>query len=84
MFATDVSTNEMGDLVKMQLTEGGSWSVNTFNVIGSNAHKVTYTMPKTKTYVMEPDMTYVNQARSLIQKVVNGETLSEQDLEVKK
>ncbi|MCI5857004.1 MAG: LCP family protein [Agathobacter sp.] len=84
MFATDVTTTEMGDLVKMQLSDGGTWNVQTFAMDGEGKKRTTYSMPKTKAYVMEPNFDYVEYAKQLIQKVMDGETLTEDDMKFKK
>lgn len=84
MFTTDVTTQEMGDLVKMQLSDGGTWNVQTFAMSGEGRKSTTYSMPKSKSYVMEPDFDYVAYAKQLIQKVMDGETLTEEDVKFKK
>lgn len=84
MFSTDVTTQEMGDMVKMQLSDGGTWNVQTFAMIGEGKKKTTYSMPKLKSYVMEPNFDYVAYAKELIQKVMNGEILTEEDMKFKK
>ncbi len=84
MFATDVTTTEMSDLVKMQLSDGGTWNVQTFAMDGEGKKRTTYSMPKTKAYVMEPNLDYVTYAQQLIQKVMDGEVLTEDDMKFKK
>ena len=84
MFTTDVTTTEMGDLVKMQLSDGGTWNVQTFAMDGEGKRSTTYSMPKTKAYVMEPNFDYVTYAQQLIQKVMDGEVLTEDDMKFKK
>jgi anionic cell wall polymer biosynthesis LytR-Cps2A-Psr (LCP) family protein len=82
MFATDVSTSEISSLVKMQLSDGATWNVQTFAMDGEGKKRTTYSMPKTKSYVMFPNETYVDYAQKLIQRVLDGEVLTEDDMTV--
>lgn len=83
MFATNASSDEISNLVKMQLAEGGSWTIQSFSMIGSNSRKTTYTTPKHKSYVMVPDEQYVTRAKELIDKVMSGQEITDDDLKVK-
>jgi LCP family protein required for cell wall assembly len=82
MFSTDVSTTEIGNLVKMQLSDGASWNVQSFTVSGEGKKRTTYSMPNLKSYVMLPDDNDVAYARKLIQKVYDGDVLTEDDMTV--
>jgi LCP family protein required for cell wall assembly len=82
MFATDVSTGEISNLVKMQLSDGSSWNVQTFAMDGEGKSRTTYSMPKTKSYVMFPNEEYVAYAKTLIQRVMDGEVLTDDDMKV--
>jgi LCP family protein required for cell wall assembly len=82
MFSTDVSTTEIGNLVKMQLSDGASWNVQTFTVSGEGTKRTTYSMPRLKSYVMIPDDDDVAYAKKLIQKVYDGDVLTEDDMTV--
>jgi LCP family protein required for cell wall assembly len=82
MFSTDVSTTEIGNLVKMQLSDGASWNVQTFTVSGEGKKRTTYSMPRLKSYVMLPDENDVAYAKTLIQKVYDGAVLTEDDMTV--
>lgn len=81
MCATDVSSNDMSEFVKMQLSDGGEWNIKSFAVTGTNGKNYTYSMPNKRSYVMNPDTQKVQTAQSLIQKVMNGETLTDADVE---
>jgi anionic cell wall polymer biosynthesis LytR-Cps2A-Psr (LCP) family protein len=80
MFSTDVSSSEIGSLVKMQLSDGASWNVQTFSMDGEGTRSTTYSMPKTKSYVMIPNDEYVAYAKQLMQRVLDGEVLTEDDM----
>lgn len=80
MCATNVSSDEMAELVKMQLEDGAEWNIQTYAVTGGNAKKTTYTSPTSKRYVMTQDKEKVAKAKSLIKKVMDGEILTEDDV----
>lgn len=77
MFATNVSSSDMGELVKMQLDDGSDWNVVSYGVFGKGKKMTTYTVPNKKAYVMLQDEAEVAKAKALIDKVYNGETLTE-------
>jgi LCP family protein required for cell wall assembly len=78
-FETNVSYNLIADLVKKQLNEGGSWQVLSYSVDGTGATKKPYSMSQ-NAYVMVPDTATVEKATSLMQKVQNGEILTDADV----
>jgi anionic cell wall polymer biosynthesis LytR-Cps2A-Psr (LCP) family protein len=82
MFSTNVSTTEIGNLVKMQLSDGATWNVQTFSMTGEGKNLTTYSMPKLRSYVMLQDESYVAYAQKLIQRVFDGEVLTEEDMTV--
>ena len=82
MFVTNMTTTEMSELVKMQLSDMAEWNVNSFSVNGTGASRTTYTMPSKRSYVTVPDMATVTKAQELIDKLYAGETLTEADMEL--
>lgn len=80
MFATDLTQGEMSSLVNLQLDEGGAWNIKSYGVTGKGQNNYTYSMPKRKLYTMIPNEQEVAQAKLLIQKVMKGETLTDEDL----
>lgn len=81
MFATNISSTEISELVKMQLADGGSWNIKSFSVTGTGDSRITYSDPSRELYVMHPDQASVNHASELIEKVYEGEVLTDEDLE---
>lgn len=81
MCATDVSSDAMSEFVKMQLDEGGEWNIKSYAVSGAGSKNYTYSLPNKKQYCMIPDEEKVTKAKSLVQKVMNGETLTDADVE---
>lgn len=80
-FNTNLTSNQISELVKMQLSEGGSWQVLSYTVNGTGDSSTTYSMPNQKSYVMIPDQTTVDCASDLIKRVLAGEVLTEADLQ---
>jgi LCP family protein required for cell wall assembly len=80
MFSTNLSSSAMSELVKMQLTDMASWNVKTFAVSGTGNSRTTYSMPSQRSYVMIPDEEEIAYAKELVDKVIDGEILTDQDL----
>jgi LCP family protein required for cell wall assembly len=82
MFATNMTSEEMASLVRMQLTDMASWDVKTFSVSGTGSSQTTYSMPTKRSYVMYPDEAQVSYASSLVDKVMAGQRLTDADMEM--
>ncbi|MGN0353019.1 MAG: LCP family protein [Roseburia sp.] len=80
-FNTNLTSEQISELVKMQLSEGGGWQVLSYTVNGTGDSSTTYSMPNQKSYVMIPDQTTVDCASDFIKRVLAGETLTEEDLQ---
>ena len=80
MFKTNLTMDELSMLVKMQLSDMASWDILTYSVGGTGAYRVTYSAPGMKLYVMIPDDEDVAHATDLIDRVIAGEILTEEDL----
>lgn len=82
MFTTSMATSDISALVKMQLSDVASWNVKTFAVSGKGGSQKTYTMPGARSYVMYPDERQVSYAKLLVDKVVDGRTLTDADMQM--
>ena len=80
MFITNLSSDDLSALVKMQLSDGADWNVKTFSVTGGDGSNYTYSMPRFRAYVMYQDKGLVSRASGLAQRVINGETLTDADV----
>lgn len=80
MFVTDVPMELISQLVKMQLSDMAKWNVQSYAVTGSGGSDITYSMPGLYCYVMYPHEDTVENASSLINRVLTGETLTEEDV----
>ncbi len=84
MFKTDVSSEDISLLVKMQLSDMAQWNVQSFAVTGTGGSETNYSSPGHKAYVMYPHENMVAYASTLVNKVLNGETLTDADMKVPK
>ena len=80
MFVTNLSGDEINSLVRMQLGDGAEWNVKSFAVTGAGGSNYTYSMPGFMAYVMYQDANLVNTASNLVQRVLNGENLTDADV----
>jgi LCP family protein required for cell wall assembly len=81
MFVTDMSSDEIASLVKMQLSDMSSWDIRQFAVTGTGDSQTTYSVPNQRAYVMVPDESSVAKAKELIEKMESGEVLTDADFE---
>ena len=73
-YQTNMNMKKITALIKMQLKDMPSWNVTSYSLAGSDSKDYTYTYNQLL-YVMKPDDNSVSEAISLIDKVLNGETL---------
>lgn len=78
-FETNVPYDILASLVRKQLDEGGTWQVLSYSADGTGDTQKPYSMSE-KAYVMIPDQTTVDKAKSLMKKVREGFMLSEADV----
>ena len=74
-FETSMSYDSIASLVRRQLDQGGGWNIVSYSVDGGNAKQTTFTS-SSKVYVMIPDQTTIDTARSLMEQLIAGEVLS--------
>lgn len=74
---TNMSMNQIQELVQSQLSSGGSWNIKSVAATGTGASEYCYSMPGTELYVMQPDQASVDEIINLMEIVKNGETLPE-------
>ena len=80
MFVTDLSSEDISALVKMQLNDMSSWNVQSYAVTGTGGMDTTYSMPGSSVYVMYQNADMVVKATDLIEKVENGDILTDKDV----
>lgn len=67
-FATNMKSEDISKLVKMQLNDMRGWSITSQNLVGTDLYTGTYTFPKSKLYVMKPREDSVEKVREKIDK----------------
>lgn len=76
-FQTNMKTNQIYSLVKMQLDDMPSWTINNVNLDGSGSMTYTYSYPKQKLYVMVPYENTIAEAKKVISAIEAGQKFSE-------
>ena len=74
-FTTNFSTDEITDVINMQLDKMPSWNITSISLNGSDASEYTYSYPNQKLYVMKPNEETINNAKETLAKVKKGEVL---------
>ena len=72
-FQTNIDQNEISKLVKMQLKDMPQWTFKNNAVTGTGATKTTYSAGSQPLYVMIPNNSSVNNAKTKIMQVLNEE-----------
>ena len=80
MFLTSVSGDEISSLVKMQLDDGAEWNIKSFAVTGNTGNDITYSIPRVPVSVMYQNETLIKHAADLVDRVIDGETLMDEDV----
>ena len=61
-FETNLTMDDITNLVKMQIDNMSPWHIESYNVDGTGAHLPTYSYPNQNLYVMNPNMETVTEA----------------------
>ena len=77
-FGTNITYEEIAQILQQQLTNGGDWTIVSYSVNGTGATEKPYSMSQ-KAYVMVPDYSTVDKAKSLMEKVRNGEVVTQEE-----
>lgn len=80
MFVTSMDNKEISALVKMQLTDMASWDIQTYSVTGDGGWSYTYSSQNRMSWVLYLDEATVAHGSELINRVLNGEVITEADL----
>jgi anionic cell wall polymer biosynthesis LytR-Cps2A-Psr (LCP) family protein len=70
-FETNIDSEKITSLVKMQLDDMAKWTIDTYNVSGSGKMDYTYSYPNQKLCIVEPDYETVNTAKQKIKEVLS-------------
>ena len=69
-FVTNFGTQNISKLVKNQIKENPSWEIEKYTLLGTDAHEYTYSYKKLKSYVMEPKIESLEEAKNLIKTIL--------------
>ena len=69
-FQTNIEQSEISKLVKNQLENMSSWTVKSNSLTGTGSYGPTYSMGSQELYIMLPDSTSVQNAKSQIKAVM--------------
>lgn len=76
-FQTNMETEDIYALVKMQLDKMPSWTINNVNLDGTGSMSYTYSYPNQKLSVMIPIQDTVTNAKTIIDGIQAGKTFGE-------
>ena len=69
-FITNISDDEITKLIKMQISDGGTWNVKSISVNGIDSYDYVYSYKKNKLYVMKPIQNTIDNAKVKIKEVM--------------
>ena len=69
-FESNITSEEITSLVKMQINDMAKWKMETYNVDGKGNMLPTYSYPNLNLYVMEPNMETVTKAVEKLDEVL--------------
>lgn len=69
-FNTNIDQNEISKIVKNQLDTMPKWKIKTISLTGTGANNTTYSMGKQLLYVMNPNQSSINEAKTAIKSVM--------------
>lgn len=69
-FETNITVEELSNFVRMQLEDMSKWSIDTYNVTGKDSYAFTYSYPKRKLYVMNPNIDTIKEAQNKIKEIL--------------
>jgi LCP family protein required for cell wall assembly len=70
-FQTSLSSDEIYSLIKMQLNDMSSWTIESISLNGYDSSNYTYSYKSQKLYVMEPDQKTIDSAKEKINELMN-------------
>ena len=80
-FETNMSSDEIKSLINMQLDDNAEWDVFNVQLDGKGyMTDQTYSMHGTSIYVMKPYASYVKKITKLIDRVEDGDKITENDV----
>lgn len=75
---TDMPQSDLQALIKNQISEGGSWDIKSMAATGTGDRQYCYSYSGNSLYVMQPNYTSIEQIKTAIQAMENGEWLTDE------
>lgn len=69
-FETNITAKELSNFVRMQLEDMSKWSIDTYNVRGKDSYAFIYSYPKSKLYIMNPNIDTIKEVQNKIQEIL--------------
>ena len=79
-FETNLSQSQISSLVRMQLSDGAAWNIVSSAVVGTDSEDYCYSSGDEILYVMEPDYGSVETAAGFMDRVLNGEMITQEEV----
>lgn len=76
---TNMTDDQLKDLVKMQIDDGAEWNIVSLSANGEGGRGYCYSYSGKSLYVMHPNYSTVDYIKGVMQKVIDGEILTEED-----
>ena len=77
---TNMSQNQIQELIKSQLSGGGAWNIKSMAAEGTGDNQECYSSPGSILYVTQPDMASITPIIEAINAVEKGETLPDSEV----
>ena len=74
---TNMTSEEMAELIQMQLNDGAEWNIVSTNAIGQGGKEACFSSGSQLLYVMWPDEASVAAIKEKMQQVINGEVITQ-------
>lgn len=75
-----MNQSEINSLIRMQLDDMSSWEIFQYSLNGYGSGNTWSPANGFNSYVMQPDQNTVDKANALINKMLNGQTLTQTDV----
>lgn len=74
---TNMTKDEMSELIRMQLDDGSTWNIVSVNAVGTGDSQACFSSGRQLLYVMQPNMVSVSEISTKMHQVMNGDTIVE-------
>lgn len=72
---TNMTKDEMSELVRMQLEDAATWNIVSVSAVGTGDSQPTFSGGNVRRYVMHPNMVSVSEIQTKMNRVINGDII---------